>query len=98
MPAQNPQREKSGQLIYLTYSLSKRGDWQGLKGTQPFYGGKNPATGMKLQSCLFPAQPRATVWREKIPLMPAMGGGAAEFLGAAGRIWLLSPSSLEKYK
>ena len=38
------------------------------------------------------------VRREKIPLMPAMGGGAAEFLGAAGRIWLLSPSSLEKYK
>lgn len=43
MPAQNPQREKSGQLIYLTYSLSKRGDWQGLKGTQPFYGGKKPS-------------------------------------------------------
>lgn len=61
-------------------------------------GEENPATGKKLQSCLFPAQPRATVWREKIPLMPAVGRGAAEFPGLAGRIWLLSPSSLEKYK
>lgn len=61
-------------------------------------GEKNPATGMKLQSCLFSAQLRATDWREKIPLMPAIGERAAEFPGVAGRIWLLSPSSLEKYK